>query len=160
MKSQHASGHLCSNKGYHITIYFHLCYSTRITTRQSSAPASLTAHPRQPLRLRLMIAFHPASAQAALAKISASDPNRLARDSRCILPVAGPSWPGGGDIGDVGVDCGVGDRETLVTQSMTSTRGLVLWVGVREGRRAGVFSRRDSRVSERRRRSSERWMTV
>lgn len=140
--------------------YRYLNYSTLTITFQSSAPASLTAHPRQPLRLRLMIAFHPASAHAALARISASDPNRLARDSRCIPPAAGPIWPGGGDVGEVGVDRGVAERETLVTQSMTSTRGLVLWVGVREGRRAGVFSRRDSRVSERRRRSSERWMTV
>lgn len=140
--------------------YLHLHYSTLTTTLQSSAPASLTAHPRQPLRLRLIMAFHPASAHAALARISASDPNRLARDSRCIPSVAGPIWPGGGDNGDVGVDCGVGDRETLFMQSMTSTRGLVFWVGVTEGRRAGVFPSRESSVSERRRRSSERWMTV
>ena len=48
----------------------------------------------------------------------------------------------------------------LVTQSITSTRGLVFWLGVREGRRAGVFCSSDSSGSERRRSSSERWRTV
>lgn len=60
----------------------------------------------------------------------------------------------------MGVDCGVGDRGTLVMQSITRTRGRALWLGVTEGRRAGVFLRREDRDSVRRRRSSVRWMTV
>lgn len=68
--------------------------------------------------------------------------------------------PAGGVSGDVGVDCGVAARGTLVTQSMISTRGLVFWVGVTDGRRAGLFCRSESRDSDRRRRSSERWITV
>lgn len=98
-------------------------YPTRIITLHPSAPASRTAHPRHPLLLRLTSASHPISEHTARANISASDPKRRARDSRCIFSVADP---GGGESGEVGVDCGVGERGTLVMQSITSTRGRAL----------------------------------
>lgn len=135
----------------------HPTYPTLMITLHPSAPASRTAHPRHPLLPRLTSASHPISAHTARAKISASDPKRRARDSRCIFSVADP---GSGVSGEVGVDCGVGDRGTLVMQSITRTRGRALWLGVTEGRRAGVFLRREDKDSVRRRRSSVRWMTV
>lgn len=60
-------------------------YSTLMITLHPRAPASRIAHPRHPLFLLLMIAFHPFWAHSARTRISMSEPNCLLRHSRCIL---------------------------------------------------------------------------
>lgn len=56
-----------------------------MTTLHPKAPASRTAHARQPLRRLLTTAFQPLSAQRARTRISMSDPNWRLRVGRRIL---------------------------------------------------------------------------
>lgn len=54
-------------------------------TFHPSAPASRIAHARQPLRRRLMSAFHPFSAHSARTRISMSEPNCRRRVSEYVV---------------------------------------------------------------------------
>jgi hypothetical protein len=67
-----------------ISISFHAILTT---TLHPNAPASLTAHPKHPLPLLEINAFHPLSAQTALANISKSDP-RFPREGFSPLAIS------------------------------------------------------------------------
>jgi hypothetical protein len=103
-------------------LFINSIYANLKTTRHPRALASLTEHDKQPLPLLLINAFHPLSAQRALASISVSLPN--------IRPFV-PAEECGDGVGRVGNAIVV-----LSVQSIMRTFGIGLlvvcvvdWVG-------------------------------